>query len=147
MNAGMSKACIQQNKVKWFIMFCNNRADRKKKKKMLFSRYHNGGCFFCCHWITSWLGMSIGNYQDLLLCLSHSFTFFRCSTAFNHHTQSPFTAIMRERPKESKTPHYIVKHYWQEKQIPLYTHSFSLQMFSLTWDKNSTVAYRSLLQH
>lgn len=101
-------------------------------------------CFLCCLWITSWLGMSMGNYQDLLICLSYSFAFFHCRTAFNYHTESPFTEIMRERPKASKSPHYTVKHYIQEKQILHYTHSFSLHMFSIKREKNSTVAYHSL---
>lgn len=69
-------------------------------------------------------GTSAGNHRDLLLCLSCSFAFFRCRAAFNYHIESPFTAIMKERPKASKSPHYTVKHYIQEKQISHYTHMF-----------------------
>lgn len=41
--------------------------------------------------------------------------FFCCRTAFNYHTESPFTQIIRGRPKASKTPHYTVNHYIQGK--------------------------------
>ena len=129
-------------------MLCSNRADTKNE--MLFSWYHNGGCFLCCLWITSWLGMSMGNYQDLLLCLSYSFAFFHCRTAFNYHTESPFTEIMRKGDQKlGKLPITQLSAIYciQEKQNPM-PYPFVFHPYVLiNRDKYSTVAYRSLLEH
>lgn len=112
--------CTKQNEVIHYVP--------QTEKMTCSSSCQNWGGFFCCCWTTFWPGISLGNYQDLLLCLSRSFAFFHCRTAFNYltHRESPFTEIMRGRPKASKNPHYTVT-----KQANSALHPFILPPYVL----------------